>query len=298
MKTRIKISYLFAILISAILISCNDDKFNFTSSESENVQNEAVSDSYEDDADDLSGLALSSDDATLNGKVSATGRREFKVKDLAKRMDCAVVSIVRDSTSDVPKGTITIDFGKGCTDMRGNVRKGVIRIRYNGRRFIYNSTVETSFEGYSINDVVMEGIRTITYITGSTEETPKFTTVLTGGKTTWPDGTIATRTFNRTREWIRATNPSSDLWIVTGTASGINRTGENYSMEITKPLVFKRECSSSNKRREFIAAEGTKQLTTGEKVMTIDYGDGTCDNKVMITINGTSKEVEVGEITN
>ena len=62
-------------------------------------------------------------------------------------------------------------------------------------------------------------------------------------------------------------------------------------MEITKPLVFKRECSSS--RKFSIAVEGTKELTIDGKLIVIDYGDGTCDNKVTITINGTSKEVEV-----
>ena len=208
-------------------------------------------------------------------------------------MDCAVITIEKDITSDVPKGTITIDFGVGCTDARGNVRKGIIRVMYNGRRFIANSTVETIFDNYSINDVKIEGTRTVINITGSSEETPKFTIVLTGGKTTWPDGTFATRSVNRIREWIRTANPLSDLWIITGTASGTNRKGENYSMEITKPLVFKRECSSNNKRKEFIAVEGTKQLTVGDKLIIIDYGDGTCDNKVTITINGTSKEVEV-----
>ncbi|MEK6780672.1 MAG: hypothetical protein AABY93_03145 [Bacteroidota bacterium] len=293
MKTRIKISYLLAFMISIWLMSCNDDKINFTSNDSENVQNETVSDSYVDDADDISSVALSSDDATLNGKVSSSGRRVFKVIDVAKRLDCAEVSIERDSLATVPTGIITIDFGTGCTDVRGNVRKGIIRIRYNGRRFIANSTVETTFDGYSINDIILEGTRTITNITGSTEEYPKFTIVVTGGKTTWPDGTFATREVNRTREWIRDTNPSQDLWINTGTASGTNRKGYNYSMVITKPLVFKRECSSDRKRKEFIAVEGTKELTVDGKLIVIDYGDGTCDNTITITINGTSKEVEV-----
>ena len=295
MKTRIRISYLFVILISVFLISCNDDKVNVTTNDSESVQNEAVSDSYADDADDISSVALSSDDATLNGRESSNGRRVVKVVDVAKRLDCAEVSIeiAADNTPEIPKGTITINFGTGCTDQRGNVRKGIIRIKYSGRRFLANSTVETTFDGYSINDVKLEGIRTVTNITGSKEEAPKFTIVLIDGKSTWPDGTFATRTMTRTREWIRGTNPLQDLWIITGTASGINRKGENYSMKITKPLIFKRECSTGNKRKEFIAVEGTKELTVGDKVMIIDYGDGTCDNKVTITVNGTSKEVEV-----
>ncbi|MBK5278057.1 MAG: hypothetical protein JJE09_04250, partial [Bacteroidia bacterium] len=225
MKTKFKITYVLAILISVFLISCNDGKFNFTSNDTENVQNEALSDSYADDADDIASVVMSSDDATLNGKVSTTGRRVFKVADIAKRLDCAEVSIETDGNPDTPSGTITINFGTGCTDARGNVRKGIIRIKYNGRRFLAGSTSETTFEGYSINDIQLEGTRTVTNITGSTEESPKFTITLTGGKSTWPDGTFATRTVTRTREWIRASNPLSDLWIVTGNASGANRKG-------------------------------------------------------------------------
>ena len=234
MKTRLKISYLIAFVISALLISCDREKFDFSSSDSENVENEAVSDSYADDADDISSVALSADDATLNGKVSSNGRRVFKVTDVAKRMDCAEISIelAADNSTTTPKGTITIDFGTGCTDARGNIRKGIIRIKYSGRRFFPTSTVETTFDGYSINDIKIEGTRTVTNITGSTESAPKFTIVLTGGKTTWPDGTTATRNVNRTREWIRAVNVLQDSWIITGTASGTNRKSRIYSMEI------------------------------------------------------------------
>lgn len=292
MKTRIKIS-LLTLVTSVFLMSCNGDRFDFSSNDSENVQNEAVSDSYADDADDLSSVALSADEATLNGKVSTNGRRVFKVNDPAKRMDCAEVSIelAADNSTTVPKGTITIDFGTGCTDARGNVRKGIIRIKYSGRRFLPTSTVETTFDGYFINDVKMEGTRTVTNVSGSTETAPKYTIVLVGGKTTWPDGTFATREVNRTREWIRLANALMDSWIITGNASGTNRKSRVYSMEITKPLVFKRECSSN--RKVSIAVEGTKELTIDGKLIVIDYGDGTCDNKVTITINGTSKEVEV-----
>jgi len=293
MKTRIKVSYLLALAASAFLMSCDGDRFDFSATDSENVQSEALSDSYADDADDISSVALSADDATLSGRVSSTGRRVFKVTDPAKRMDCAEVAIelAADNSTTVPKGTITIDFGTGCTDARGNVRKGIIRIKYSGRRFLPASTVETTFDGYSINDVKIEGTRTVTNISGSTESAPKYNIVLVGGKTTWPDGTFATREVNRTREWVRLTNALLDSWIITGTASGTNRKSRVYSMEITKPLVFKRECSSS--RKVSIAVEGTKELTVDGKLIVIDYGDGTCDNKVTITINGTSKEVEV-----
>jgi len=39
--------------------------------------------------------------------------------------------------------------------------------------------------------------------------------------------------------------------------------------------------------------EGTKVLTVEDKVITIDYGSGTCDRLITITVNGQSKEIEL-----
>ena len=61
-------------------------------------------------------------------------------------------------------------------------------------------------------------------------------------------------------------------------------------MTITKDLVYKRSCAVTNK--VFIAVQGTKELVVDGKKITIDYGNGECDNKVTITVNGKSKEVE------
>ena len=149
----------------------------------------------------------------------------------------------------------------------------------------------TTFDGYFINGVKIEGTRTVTNSSASLESNPIFTIVVTGGRATWPDATFATREANRTREWKRSNTPNTDQWIVTGTASGTNRNGKSYQMEITKPLVYKRECAINDK--VFIAVEGTKVLTVESKQVTVDYGDGSCDKLVTITINGKSKEVEV-----
>lgn len=142
---------------------------------------------------------------------------------------------------------------------------------------------------------MIEGTRTVTNSSGSLEDHPSFTIVVDGGKVTWPDGTFATRESNRTREWIRAANPINDEWRVTGTAAGTNRNELSYTMEITKALVFKRQCAISN--RIFMPVAGEKVLTTvlstGTRQMKIDYGDGECDKIVTVTINGESKEVEI-----
>lgn len=297
MKTNLMLKCLsyFTVVALFFLASCQDDKIDFSGSDSQNVENEAVSDAYYEDADDMSGIAMSSDATTLTGGRESSDGRKFTVKisDLAKRFDCATVTFETDPTSsvEVPKGIITIDFGAGCTDAKGNVRKGKIIINYTGRRFLPGSTVVTTFADYFINGVKIEGTRTVTNKSGSLEANPIFTIEVKGGKATWPDATFATREASRTREWKRGNTPNLDQWIVSGAASGTNRNGRSYQMEITKPLVYKRECAISD--RVFIAVEGTKVLTVESKQVTIDYGDGACDKLVTITVNGKSKEVEV-----
>lgn len=274
------------------LASCDNERFNLSNDVAENVENEAATDGYFEDADDMATLAVSADAATASGaKVSSSGRAGVKPSDL--RFACAevVFEFANDNSTTTPHGFITINFGTGCTDSKGNVRTGIIRVEFVGKRFYPASKIITTFDGYTINGIEIEGTRTVTNITGSTEDNPKFSIVLVGGKATWPDGTTATRTVDRTREWIRGTNPLNDEWIVDGTASGTNRNEVAYTVEITTPLVYKRECAIGKK--VFLPVEGVKELTTINNKIIIDYGNGDCDKTVTVTINGRSKTIEV-----
>jgi len=281
--------FLFAAVFSlGLLLSCEDNnQFEFTASDSNNVENEAIAESYFEDVDDISTLAVSADVSTSTGsRESASGRGGTKPND--SRFTCATITFefAEDNTLAVPHGYITIDFGTGCTDARGNVRKGIIKIEFKGRRFMPGSQIITTLEGYSINDVAIEGVRTVTNSMESIESNPKFTITVEEGKATWPDGTYATREVNRTREWVI----SEDKWLVNGSAAGTNRDGKEYQMEITKTLVYKRECATM---RGGIPVEGTKVLTVDGKVITIDFGNGECDKMITVTIDGVSKEIEI-----
>lgn len=284
---------ILALGAAGVLSSCEDgNEVNFNSNDTNNVQEEAVTESYFEDVDDMSTLAVSADGSTSTGsRESSSGRQGVKPEDT--RFTCAVVTFefAADNSVSVPHGFITLDFGTGCTDPRGNVRKGKVKIEFQGKRFLPGSKIITSLENYSINDIKLEGTRTVANTSASLETNPKFTITVVGGKATWPDGDVATREVNRTREWVRASNPLNDQWIVTGTAAGTNRNGKSFQMEITKPLVYKRECAASNK--VFMAVEGTKVLNVDGKTITIDYGNGVCDKLITITIDGESKEIEV-----
>ena len=281
-----------AMISMGLLFSCEDNnQVQISENDSNNVENEALAESYFEDVDDIATLAVSADASTSTGsREAAAGRGGVKPSD--SRFSCATITFefAADNSLLNPHGFITIDFGTGCSDARGNVRKGIIKIEFKGKRFMPASQIITTLVDYSINDIAIEGTRTVTNSSASLESNPKFTITVQGGKATWPDGTFATREVNRVREWVRAANPLNDEWIVTGSAAGTNRNGKTYQMEITKPLVYKRECAST---KGGIAVEGIKVLTVDGKVITIDYGNGTCDKMITITIDGQSKEIEI-----
>ena len=192
-------------------------------------------------------------------------------------LDCATV------TKDTINRVLTIDYGTGCEGPNGRVRKGQVIISYTDKRLIPGASRSVSLVDFYIDEVQIEGTRTVTNVSASLDDHPTFNSTLVGGKLTFEDETSATRDANHTRTWIRANNPLEDESTVEGGASGVRRDGTSYVIEIIEPLVYKRDC---RRGRVFIPVQGIKQITSGDNVAIIDFGDGTCDNEVTITING------------
>lgn len=260
--------------VPVFLTSCNDETLESVfDGDAEIAVDEGEAEAIFEDSDDIGSLAVELTDG------STGGRSMMRPDD--RRFDCAEVTIDGDKTA----GTITIDFGDGCVGPNGRNRKGVIKITYSGaRRFLPGFTAITTFENFSIDDVQVEGTRTVTNTSESTDESPKFNITLVGGQLTWPDGSTATREVNKTREWVRAAIPANDSLIVNGTASGVTRGGNNYGV-VNNDIMFRRFCRWP--------VSGTKVVTTDNRVITIDFGDGECDRRATVTVNGQSEEVNL-----
>ncbi|MBS1508484.1 MAG: hypothetical protein JSS79_17730 [Bacteroidetes bacterium] len=265
------------------LASCNKSTDSpLSSTDSQNVNSESVSDSYASESSDLGNSVVSN----VTSTQLATGRTEGKITGLeAKdpRLAGATITITPTGTKDAPAGTITIDFGTGVTT-NGVTRVGQIILTYSGKKGVAGSTRTVGYNGYSRNDVKFDNNMkfTITNVTDSTV----FHHVLTGGALTFPDNTTILRIsdYYVTLDYSAKTLTLSATPNYTGhSASGTTRAGKSYTMDITKPLVYKSECAAA---KVFIAASGTKSITAGLLTYTIDYGDGVCDNTVTITVGG------------
>ena len=273
---------------TAIVFSCKEDE-RLTTQDSQDITEEAVTDSYFQDTDDMAGVAVESpSESEFSG---GRGKGTITIDD--NRFKCSSITVTLErganSTPQNPAGVITVDFGTaGCEDLRGNVRKGKLIFTYNGRRFMPGSTVVITSVDYSINGVKLEGTRTLTNVSSSTAESPRFSVVLTNGKATFEDGSVATRASTITWQWVRATNPVDDKLIIeqSSTAEGTTRGGRAYEVSLLKALEYKRFCG--------IAVSGIKHyLIDGKKEITIDYGDGTCDRNMTITVNGVTHNLSV-----
>ena len=285
-KTRSsKISFLICSL--TLLFGCQKDDEKVNASDVRSVSEEAVLDTYYQDIDDLGTLTI---DATPETDYWGGRTATITVND-DRFCDNVIITVTPDqsSTYEVPVGVILVDFGTtGCTDARGNVRKGKLIFSYEGWRFNSGSVVTLTTENYSINGVKLSGTRTSTNVTATQNDPPTFNVVLTNGEAIFADNSTAVRESDITWSWIRGANPSLDKLIVasSSTASGITREGHSYEVSLLEDLEYHRLCP--------IAVSGVKKyLVDGDKEITIDYGTGTCDKTVTLTVNGITRTMTV-----
>lgn len=268
-----KLSILFTLSV-VILVSCTDDSEDVTSSgaTSLDLTTEASIESSYEDVDVISEAGMA--------ELSNSGR---VMRD--PLLECATVE------KDTANNVITIDYGEGCEGPNGHVRSGKIIIEYSERRFVPGAFRTVTLENFHVDSIAVEGTRTITNTAESLDENPQFEVVLSGGRLTFPDGTFATREATHIRTWFRANNPLQDSASLTGEARGVLRDGTTYSIVIIEDLVFERTCRTNG---VVVPVAGVKQITYGDdQVITIDYGDGTCDNLAEVTQDGETQIVNI-----
>lgn len=274
----------FLILTSAFgFYSCTDDNDSLSSNEAleiaiEDVSFEATSTEIMEDIDEVADYATGSFESS-NGRSLLGGGKRFG--------DC--VTITEDETT----GTKTIDFGEeGCEGRDGRVRTGKIIITIEGERDEPGFKRTITLEDFTVDTIQIEGTRVMTYVSGTDTE-KEYNATLTGGKMIFPDGTEATRESDRTRIATFDEEGEKSQVARYGTASGLNKEGLTYSnvVDETTPILSLSTC-----REEGIFAPVSGIMTInieGESEKTIDFGDGTCDNLVIITQDGVSEEVEI-----
>ncbi len=207
----------------------------------------------------------------ITGRVDSTQR-------------CFTVTVSPMERGVFPK-TVVINFGSGCIGRDGKLRKGKIITVYTGPMRVPGSKATTTFEGFKVDSVAVEGTHQVE--NNSTSNNLSFTTRVINGKLTWDSGRWVKWSTTRTVTQIEGNGtplfPLDDIFTITGAGRGENSRGVSWAHEIIEPLVKKFTCRWISKGVMRVRYNNTNAL--------INYGNGDCDNKATVTINGRTVEI-------
>lgn len=221
--------------------------------------------------------------------VNQIGIDEEGVEKMGALETCATITIeeTQGSADGFPK-TVEVDYGVACTGNDGRIRSGkVLMVFYTNWSNSLGCEVDVTLENYHINTVKHEGSFNIVKSINSNGKL-ELTVTLSGGKIHTQQGVVEYES-TRTTEWLEGdstTDISDDIIKVYGNSSGVNREGRSFTTKIVEALKRDMSC-------DYIS-EGVIELTPeGLATRTIDFGDGTCDNLVTITVNDNTIEIPI-----
>lgn len=272
-------------LIAFLLIpSCSKDDRTGTLSETDikSAQDEAYTDAVYNSVDNMAvsevtSLENRSYSTSLSTKSAECGDNDFS---------CRTVTVDHPDSASFPK-VITIDYGDSCTSIfRGDTitLSGKVIITITDHWFKKDARFIVTFDDFYFNKSKIEGTRTIANLGLNEKNHFEMGIVLEGGKVTFADGSYITREADHVREWAYHYGSYSDTISITGTASGINTLGQNYSRVITSPLVM---VHCQEYQHQWVIIGGTVEVTNSETgTTTVDYTADDCDGTVVIRKNG------------
>ena len=229
------------------------------------------------------------EDAMMRNVGTATSSQYYYLP------NCAHVSV------DLTNKLITVYFADSsntsdnmncaCNEIDGRKRRGTVRIAYTGAYQDVGSVITVTHDNYYVNNNKLEGTKTITNKGDTDGDThTEHEIKIQNGKITFTDNTFITWESTRTREWVAGESTSTvltdDAYEISGNGNGLNRNGQSYTLNITSPLYISMDC--------YYIKSGRIELTpNGKTTRVIDYGNGTCDNKLTVSIGSFSAEVTI-----
>lgn len=260
--------------------SCRKDMFSLEQSSVDLALDESVTETvFEDVFNSIDNATIALDDAMKSGDTKSV----FLVAD-----SCPAISVLHPSTGIWPK-IITIDYGTGCTGFYDNTRSGKIIIEVTGPRREEGSKRRVTFDDYYFNDIKIEGIKIFENLGLNANGNFVISVTLNDGKLILPDGKTLERETEHQREWV-AGFMTKNIWddecLVTGSSKGKNAEGISYVRTITAALRWKRVCA-------FIVSGVVKIEREGAEPFELNYGNGECDNKAVVSRGEETKEIQL-----
>lgn len=218
---------------------------------------------------------------------------ESQQEDSLRSPNCPAVGIVFANQTVFP-ATLTLDFGTGCLGADGRNRSGRIVSVHSAPWRQAGATITVSLDDYMVNGYQVDADIVITNGGRNAANQIFFTVSVQNGMVIDAEGQTLTYESNRTYTWIEGESTTfashglagieDDVYLIQGTASGVNREGRSYTVSTPTPLRRELDC-------RWIVS-GVLQVTPqGYDPRTLDFGNGACDNQAVASVAGYTLDI-------
>ena len=205
--------------------------------------------------------------------------------DNAYLTDCPVITV---DTIAVPH-VMTIDFGTTCTGKDGRIRSGKIIVKASSFK-LFPSVRQKTFENFMVDGRKIEGTvsKTIQKDLINISRTANIKENIQIINTVKGDTISRVSDMTRLYKMNVLADKTDDQTLTWGSAVNTRTNGVSSTKTIAEatPLLFQASC------RHIVSGIASFENSLGRK-WSIDYGDGTCDDKATLTVNGKSKEITI-----
>jgi len=208
---------------------------------------------------------------------------------------CVTLTVTRLNAPALFPVRIIIDFGGGCAGKDGHTRSGKIVTTYTGRITVPGKSASTTFEGFKLDSISIQGTHTITNTT-ATGSIQRQLTVDIDARLTRPAGDysqwVSRRIITQTEGNGTPDISFDDVFSIAGSAHGkVKRGNDFYSWhsQIMEPLLKRLSCRWVSQGILKVWRESLSN--SSQWTATLNYGDGTCDYSANLTINGATRTI-------
>jgi hypothetical protein len=223
------------------------------------------------------------DDATLDATLKSASEIAFG--------PCFEVTIHENENNEFWPRSWTFSYtDEECVDCFGNTKSGSVNVVLTDFWKNEGSSRTVTFVDFSINGDKLEGTRNILNTGFNDLENLTFERSFLDASYSRADTASMTWESFRDVEMIAGYESFlavDDEYMVSGSASGINFSGNSFTATITDELYYKK-CSM------FPVSGSITIEIEGESSIYINYGEGECDNLADMTIDDVTTEITLG----
>ena len=291
MKSRFNLTQIviLSFFFSLLIVSCSKENSRSGTDDDQEVTASKIS-SESDGQAELIFNGFFDDAMGVSDEVGMFGTGVF-----GRINACPAVTVIHLNPPAVFPIKVILDFGNaGCIGNDGHLRSGKIITEYTARLIYPGAIATTSFDGFYIDSIHVEGSHKITNTSSGTTNR-QYTIEVRDAKLTRPNGDYTKWKSDKVItqiEGVMTADFHDDVFSVTGSAEGQVKKGNllvGWSSSITEPLVKRFTCRWIVKGR--IRTIRINSMPTSPWIAILDFGSGTCDNQAIITINGVAHQI-------